>query len=288
MTRLMTILALSCAFFTTIQAQKTDETETLRRIYDQTTIMPLNTGFMKNGVITKNELFKNALKKELAQTPEALQRFKKGTLQNWGAGGLFILGSASITVSAFGISQAQYWDERVAVLSTLVAGQSLLILGSNKLNQSTTNIQNAVWLHNRSEILKMASKNPSLDVAKVADLYDKNTIQFASNGYYQNGQYQNFGFLNKNLHTLMHNNSLAMAQLKKARTNKIIATGLNIAGVVAMIAAPVSRNTSNLPSGWFWGGYGAAVASSFISGQSNNQLARAAWFYNRDAFLGKN
>ncbi len=73
MTRLITLLAFFCVISTPIHAQIIDEKEMLRRIYEQTTILPTGKGFVKNGALAKNKLFENTLKTELAQTPEALE-----------------------------------------------------------------------------------------------------------------------------------------------------------------------------------------------------------------------
>jgi hypothetical protein len=130
-------------------------------------------------------------------------------------------------------------------------------------------------------------KNPSLDPTKVVELYDKNTIQFASTGFYQNGRYQTYGFLNKNLDKVMHSNVLATGQLKKAKTNKIIAIGLNIAGFAALMYSTNQYNSASIfDNKWFWGGYGLSIAGSAMTVQSNNNLSKAVWYYNRDSFVG--
>lgn len=288
MKRLITLLTFFFVISTHIHAQVIGEKETLRRIYEQTTIMPLGKGFMKNGVIAKNKLFESALKTELEQTPEALKRFKKARWQTVGYASGMAFGLVLTDVSAFTLSSAQDKEERAAIITTMVGGQILLIGSSNMLHKSLNNTQNAIWLHNRAQILNEARKNASLDATKVAELYDRNTIQFASTGFYQNGRYQTFGFLNKNLDQLMHNNPLAMVQLKKAKVNKLISIGLSVVGVAAFMVSTTKNTgaTSIFDNKWFWGGYGISIAGSLVAVQSNNQISRAAWFYNRDAFAG--
>jgi hypothetical protein len=288
MKRLITVLAFFCAIATTVHAQVIGETETLRRIYEQTTIMPVGKGFMKNGVVVKNKLFENALKTELEQTPEAFERFKKARWQTAGYITGLTFGVILTDASAFSFQYAQDREERAGLLTTFVGGQILTMGSSNMLHKALNNTQNAIWLHNRAQILNETRKNPSLDATKVAELYDRNTIQFASSGFYQNGRYQTFGFLNKNLDKLMHNNPLAMTQLKKAKVNKLISIGLSVAGIAALMVS-TTKNTgkaSIFDNKWFWGGYGISIAGSLVAVQSNNQISRAAWFYNRDAFAG--
>jgi hypothetical protein len=169
----------------------------------------------------------------------------------------------------------------------MVGGQILLLSSSKKLDQALNNTQNAIWLHNRAQILNEARKNPSLDPTKLAELYDRNTIQFAASGFYQNGRYQTYGFLNKNLDKLMQGNSLAMGQLKKAKTNKIIATGLNIVGFAALMVSTTKYNSASIfDNRWFWAGYGLSIAGSAMTVQSSNKMAKAVWYYNRDALVG--
>jgi hypothetical protein len=287
MTRFITLLAFFCVVATHTHAQIIDEKETLRRIYEQSTIMPAGKGFIKNGIMVKNKLFEPALKTELAKTPEAAERYKKARWETVGYTSMLSLGIAAADVGAFALQYAQDRQERSALITTMVGGQILMLGSSQKLHQALNNTQNAIWLHNRAQILEQARKNPSLDVAKVAELYDRRTIQFASTGFYQNGRYQTFGFLNKNLDKAIQGNQLAMGQLKKAKTNKLISIGLNVAGIAAMMYS-TSQNisTSIFDNKWFWGGYGAAIAGSAVAVQSNNQLSKAVWYYNRDAFVG--
>lgn len=287
MIRFITLLTFFYVISTPIYAQIIDEKETLRRIYEQTTIMPMGKGFVKNGVLAKNKLFQNSLKTELAQTPEALERYKKAKWQNAGYIAMLSLGIAAADVAAFSLASAQDKEERSALITTMVGGQVLMIGSSFKLHQAQCNTQNAIWLHNRAQILNAARKNPSLDAAKVAELYDRNTIQFASTGFYQNGWYQTFGFLNKNLDKVMHSNQLAMGQLKKAKVNKIISIGLSVAAIAAFMVSTGKNNSAALfDNKWFWGGYGLSIAGSLMTVQSSNQLSKAAWYYNRDAFIG--
>jgi hypothetical protein len=287
MARLITLLAFFCVISTPIHAQIIDEQKTLRRIYEQTTIVQMGKGVAKNGVVLKNKLFQDALKTELAQTPEAAERYKNAKWQTLGYTTMLTFGLATADVAAFSLSRAQDREERSALIALMVSGQLLTIGSSKKLNQALNNTQNAIWLHNRAQILNEAQKNPSLDMKKVAELYDRNTIQFASTGFYQNGRYQTFGFLNKNLDKLMHNNPLAMGQLKKAKTNKIISIGLNIAGFAALMVSTSKYNSASIfDNRWFWAGYGISIAGSTIAVKSNNQLSKATWYYNRDAFVG--
>ncbi len=287
MTRLITLLAFFCVISTPIHAQIIDEKETLRRIYEQNTILPAGKGFIKGGVMVKNKLFESALKTELAQTPEAAERYKKAKWQNIGYISRLSFGIATADVGAFALGYAQNKDERAAYLTTMVIGQMLLLSAPQKLHQAQNNTQNAIWLHNRAQILNEAQKNPSLDMKKVAELYDRNTIQFASTGFYQNGRYQTFGFLNKNLDKAMQGNQLAMGQLKKAKTNKLISIGLNIAGVAAFMVSTTKYNSrSILDNRWFWGGYGISILGSAMTLKSSNQMSKAVWYYNRDAFVG--
>jgi hypothetical protein len=287
MKRLIPLLAFFCVITTQMHAQVIDEKETLRRIYEQTTIMQMGKGLMKNGVVVKNKPFENALKIELAKTPEAAERYRKARWQTFGYGMMLSFGVAAADVGAFSLQYAQNRDERSAMVTTMVAGQILMIGSGQKLHQSLNNTHNAIWLHNRAQILNEARKNPSLDPTKVAELYDRNTIQFASTGFYQNGRYQNYGFLNKNLDKVMHSNALAMGQLKKAKTNKIISIGLNIVGFAALMYSTNQYNsTSIFDNKWFWGGYGLSIAGSAMTVQSNNNLSKAVWYYNRDSFVG--
>jgi hypothetical protein len=288
MTRFGFTLLLLCLLATQIQAQVIGEKETLRRIYEQTTILPMGNGFVKNGVVAKNKPFESALRAELKQTPEAFSRFKKSRLQTFGYAGMMTVGLMMNDFSAFSFQYLNDPKDRTVALSTFIVGQIVLISSSNQLNKAANNLQNAIWLHNRSQILKEASKNAALDVSKLAEQYDRNTIQFTTSGFYQNGRYQTFGFLNKNLDKLMHTNPLAMGQLKKAKVNKIVALGLNVAGLALMMYSPLTNSgkTSIYGNGWFWGGYGCGLAAGFAGVQSANQMAKAAWYYNRDAFAG--
>jgi hypothetical protein len=90
------------------------------------------------------------------------------------------------------------------------------------------------------------------------------------------------------LDKLMQNNPMAMVQLKKAKINKVAAFGLNLAGLAAFMISTTknANNSSILNNKWFWGGYGLSIAGSLATVQSSNQVSRAAWFYNRDAFVG--
>jgi hypothetical protein len=287
MKRLITLLAFFCVISTQMHAQVIDEKQTLRRIYEQTTIMQMGKGLMKNGGVVKNKPFENALKIELAKTPEAAERYRKARWQTVGYTTMLSFGIAAADVGAFSLQYAQDRQERSAMVTTMVAGQILMLGSSQKLHQALNNTQNAIWLHNRAQILNEVRKNPSLDPAKVAELYDRNTIQFASTGFYQNGRFQTFGFLNKNLDKVMHSNQLAMGQLKKAKTNKLIAIGLNIAGFAALMYSTNQYNsTSIFDNKWFWGGYGLSIAGSAMTVQSNNKLSKAVWYYNRDSFVG--
>jgi hypothetical protein len=287
MTRLITLLAFFCIISTQVYAQIIDEKETLRRIYEQTTIMPMGKVFVRNGVVAKKKLFENVLKTELAKTPEAAERYQKAKWQTVGYISMFSFGVAAADVGAFSLQYAKDKEERSAFITTMVAGQILMVTSSLKLNQALNNTHNAIWLHNRAQILNEARKNPSLDPTKVAELYDRNTVQFASTGFYQNGRYQSYGFLNKNLDKLMHNNPLAMGQLKKAKTNKIISIGLNVAAFAAFMVSTTKYNSASIfDNKWFWGGYGLSIAGSTMTAQSNNQLSKAVWYYNRDAFIG--
>jgi hypothetical protein len=128
-------------------------------------------------------------------------------------------------------------------------------------------------------------KNISLAIHNFADR--KKAFPFASTGFYQNGRYQTYGFLNKNLDKLMHSNPLAMGQLKKAKTNKIISIGLNIVGFAALMYSTNQFNSASIfDNKWFWGGYGLSIAGSVMTMQSNNNLSKAVWYYNRDSFVG--
>jgi hypothetical protein len=93
--------------------------------------------------------------------------------------------------------------------------------------------------------------------------------------------------MNKNLNQLMHANPMAMVQLKKAKINKILSVGLSALGVAAMMYS-TTQNTGSSSSiyenKWFWTGYGVGIAGGMVGAQAGNQMSKAAWFYNRDAF----
>ena len=116
MTRLFIPFLLFCFISTHIQAQVVSEKETLRRIYDHTTIMPMGKTFMKDGVMAKLKPFENPLRTELMQTPEAFDRFKKGNRQIYGAMGLLILGIAMNDASAFSFAEAPDKESKVILL----------------------------------------------------------------------------------------------------------------------------------------------------------------------------
>jgi hypothetical protein len=286
MKRLLVLIIGFCLSNGWLLGQAIETKTALQNIYDQNTIMNLPRGMIKNGVLKRYAFFSNALDKELRQTPEAYAQYKKGRGQTWLGGLSVYAGSVGLSVGVATLSDSRYSDRPAVSISSLLMGTLGIAQGIRWVNQGTNNVNNAVWQHNRAQILKAAANDPNLSTAQIEDAYDKKTIQFVGSGFMQNGRYDNFGFMQQNLGRTLQKSPMAYAHFQKSKTNRLIGLGVSVAGVAAMLTGITGEFSKHVNNGLILGGYVTTLASTHFTLKSSTHLSKAVWFYNRDAVAG--
>lgn len=113
--------------------------------------------------------------------------------------------------------------------------------------------------------------------------YDSRSIMLLSNGYMRDGSIYRYGLFKENLRPLFNTVPESADQFKKYRRNTFTAIATSIgAGVCLGTASFYSLDNKFNKSMLFLGlSVGLSISSSITTARANDNLQRAAWYYNR-------
>jgi hypothetical protein len=269
--------------------------DTLLKIYDRQTIIYLNSGVMQDGQMQKRMLFSNPLKKTLRTDSIAYKLFQKSNWQLVGGGFLVGMSVLPITIGVSNLKGNSAISQTEATSLTL-GGALAFGLGVWMTNKGTNGFHEATWLYNRNAILRgLHQYNDSASQAQVTRSYDQNSIRRTNFGFYHNGRYEmmgSFGFHDP-LKDRLRPNIAAYSLYQRGNLYRTTGTALTYASVFASLYAfskilnpsQFTANTLRETLTISLVSTAASLLGSTLIVNGENEIQKAVWFYNRDAFV---
>jgi hypothetical protein len=267
--------------------------DTLRKMYDRQTLIFLSNRILKDGQIQPRKLFSHPLRDAVRNDLGAHKTFQKANRQLWG--GAFLI-AMSVVPLATGIGNRQ----GNAQISQ--AGATALTLGSAAamgfglwLNAKALNgFHETVWQYNRNAILNgLHLYNDSTNRAQALRSYEQNTIRRTNFGFYHNGHYERMGVLGfyDPLKNRLRPNIAAYSLYQRGSWYRNTGTAFGYASALGNIYAAsqlmgIPKSFADVQKALTLSLVSSVVGllSTYLTVQGENEIQRAVWFYNRDAF----
>jgi hypothetical protein len=263
--------------------------DTLRKMYDRQTIIFLSNRILKDGQMQPRKLFSHPLRDAVRKDLVAHKTFQKANRQLWGSA--FLIG-VSVVPLATDIGNRQI-SRRGATALTL-GSAAAMGFGWWMNTKALNGFHETVWQYNRNAILNgLHLYNDSTNRAQALRSYEQNTIRRTNFGFYHNGHYERmgvFGFYDP-LKNKLRPNIAAYSLYQRGSLYRNTGSALGYAsafgniyaasqlmGIPKSFAAVQKALTVSLVSSV------VGFLSSYLTIQGENEIQRAVWFYNRDAF----
>ncbi len=269
--------------------------DVLLKTYDRQTIIFLSTGVMQDGQLQKRTLFSNPLKEAVKNDPMAYSVFKKSNLQLFGGGFLAGMGFMPMSLGVFNLKGNNIFTQTEA--TSLALGGALAVgLGIWMGNKGTNGFHESTWLYNRNAILRGLDRfMDSTNQAQVIRSYEQNTIRRTQFGFYQNGRYEvrdGLGFYDP-LKNRLRPNVMAYSVYQRGSLYRKVGNVFGYASILgSMHSITRITNSNRLTTKTIQESVTVMLVSSafaFLSSSlivyGENEIQKAVWFYNRDAFV---
>lgn len=269
--------------------------EVLLKTYDRQTIIFLSMGVMQDGQLQKRTILRNPLREAMRNDPIAYKMFKKSNWQLWGGGALTGIGILPITIGAFNLKGNNVFTQTEATSLTL-SGVLAVGLGIWIANKGTNGFHESTWLYNRNAILRGLDQwIDSTNQVQVTRSYDQNAIRRTQFGFYHNGRYEvrdGLGFYDP-LKDRLRPNVMAYSVYQRGSLYRKAGNILGFTSVLGSLHA-IARitNSNSLTFNTVRESLTVMLVSSALSFLSasltvhgDNEIQKAVWFYNRDAFV---
>ena len=131
--------------------------------------------------------------------------------------------------------------------------------------------------------LPLSSFAQTVKLDSLKSRYDSRSIMLLSNGYMRDGSMYRYGFLKENLRPLFNTVPESADQFKKYRRNTFTAIGTSIGAGILLSAASFYSIDNQPKKSWLCLGLsvGLSISGSITASKANDNLQRAAWYYNR-------
>jgi hypothetical protein len=269
--------------------------DTLLKVYDRQTIIYLSSGVMQDGHIQKRSLFSNPLKEAVRADPMAYKMFQKS---NWQLlGGSFLVGIGAIPMGVgVGNLKGNSAISQTEATSLTLGGALAVGFGIWLSNKGTNGFHETTWLYNRNAVLRGLHRfDDSASQAQITRSYDQNSIRRTNFGFYHNGRYEmmgSFGF-NDPLKDRLRPNVAAYSLYQRGsmyRNSGNLLAYASIFGNLYSISrlfnpSQFTSNTLRESATISLFSIGAAILGTALIVNGENEIQKAVWFYNRDAFV---